>query len=139
MAGSDYISLGNLARAYACAGEADRAKPVYKQAIDLAESQVKVNAKDGAAHLMLAVYNGALGERAAAYKEFSLARTLSPDYAELWFFKAIIDTQFGNKPDALKALEHALALGYSRSEVRTAPEFEPLHSNPAFQALGRAQ
>jgi eukaryotic-like serine/threonine-protein kinase len=139
MAGSDYISLGNLARAYTCAGETDRAKPVYRQAIELADSQVKVNPKDGAAHLMLAVYHAAVGDRSQAYKELAAARTLTPDYAELWFFTAIIGVQFGDRAGALKALEHALALGYSRSEVRTAPEFEPLHTNPDFQALARAQ
>lgn len=139
MAGSDYISLGNLARAYACAGEADRAKPVYRQAIALAESQVKVNPKDGAAHLMLAVYHAGVGDRAAAYKELGTARALSPAYSELWFFAAIIDVQFGDRAGALKALEHALALGYSRSDVRAAPEFEGLHANPEFQALARAQ
>ena len=139
MAGSDYTPLGNLARAYACAGEPDRAKPVYRQAITLAESQVKVNPKDGAAHLMLAVYHAGVGDRSAAYKELNTARALSPDYSELWFFTAIIDAQFGDRDGALKALEHALALGYSRSDVRAAPEFEPLHSNPGFQALARAQ
>ena len=139
MAGSDYISLGNLARAYACGGEMERAKPVYRQAIELANSQVKVNPKDGAAHLMLAVYHGAIGDRAQAYQELGTARKLSPDDAELWFFTAIIDVQSGNRVEALKALEHALALGYSRSEVRTAPEFDPLHTNPDFQALARAQ
>ena len=139
MAGTDHTPLGNLARAYVCAGAPDRAKPVYRQAIALAEAQVKVNPKDGATHLMLAVYHAGVGDHAAAYKELSTARTLSPDYSELWFFTAIIDVQFGNRDGALKALEHALALGYSRSEVRAAPEFEPLHANPAFQALARAQ
>ena len=139
MAGSDYRSLGNLARAYACAGENDRAKPVYRQAIELADAQVKVNPKDSWPHLMLAVYHGAIDDRVVAYKELSTARTLSPDYAELWFFSAIIDVHFGDRAGAMKALEHALALGYSRSEVRTAPEFEPLHTNPDFQALARAQ
>jgi Flp pilus assembly protein TadD len=85
------------------------------------------------------VYHAGVGERAAAYKELNTARALSPDYSELWFFTAIIDVQFGDRDGALKALEHALALGYSRSDVRAAPEFETLHSNPAFQALARAQ
>jgi eukaryotic-like serine/threonine-protein kinase len=138
MSGTDFVSLGNLARAYYWApGKRQQATDLYAAAIRLAQDALGVNPNNADAYLMLANYHAMLGHKPEALRNLQKAKALNSEGAELWFFTAVVENQFGDKAAALKSLEHSLALGYSRSEVRAAVEFDNLHAAPQFQALVR--
>jgi serine/threonine-protein kinase len=136
---AEFVPLGNLARAYYWAGRRPEAADTYKKAASFAQQAAAADPTDPAPRLMLAYYNAMLGERAGAMKYLHASVAANRDDPETWFFSAVVHHQFGERAVALRDLEHALALGYSRSDVRSAPEFAELHSDPHFQALTRAQ
>lgn len=139
MAPGEFSAAGNLARAYYWSGRRNEAGAQYRAAIAAANAALRVDRKNYEASLMLAPYHAMLGETAEAVRWLARAQSLNPNDAESWFWAAIVRNQSGDRAGALSALEKALALGYSRSDVRAAPEFDNLRLDPRYQALVLAQ
>jgi serine/threonine-protein kinase len=135
----DYRTVGNLARAYHWAGKPDLAAQKYRDAIRLAGEALAVNPKDAYPCIALSGYHAMLGNQLQALQYLSRAQQLSRDDGELWFFAAMVHTRFGNQKQALRDIERSVALGYSRSDIRTSPELASLRNLPDFQALVRAE
>jgi len=136
---AEFVPLGNLARAYYWAGRRSEAADTYTKAASYAQQALAADPNDAAPRLMLAYYHAMLGNRAEAQKYLDDAVRANHDDPETWFFSAVVHNQSGDRAVALRDLEHALALGYSRSDVRSAPEFAAMREDPQFQALTRAQ
>ena len=139
IAPGQFVAAGNLARAYYWSGRKSQAQAQYREAIRAAEAVWSVNSKDYDAALMLAAFHAMVGESSEARRWLARAQVLNPGDAEWWYWAAIVHNQSGDRARALSALEKAVALGYSRSDVRSAPELDNLHADPQFQALVRAQ
>ncbi len=139
MGPTDYIAVGNLARGYYWAGKADLSRQKYRDAIRMAKEALAANPKDVDAHMLLAGYFAMLGDKPNARDSLRRARQLHHEDGELWFFAALVHARFGEQLEALRAIERSVALGYSRSDIRTSPEFESLRGNADFDALVRAQ
>ncbi|HEU5452424.1 MAG TPA: protein kinase [Terriglobales bacterium] len=139
IAPGQFVAAGNLARAYYWSGRKPQAQAQYRDAIRAAEAAWRVNPKDYGAALMLAAFHAMVGEPSQAMQWLTRAQALNPNDAEWWYWAAILHNQSGDRVRTLSALEKAVALGYSRSDVRSAPELDNLHSDPHFQALVRAQ
>lgn len=139
MSPTDFISVGNLARAYYWAGKRNEAREKFAEAIRLANVALRVNPRNGDALLLLSFFYAMQGERDNALRTLASARRLGADNPELWYFTAIVQNQLGLRSEAMQSLNQAAALGYSRSEIRTAPELDSLHNLAEFQVLIRAQ
>jgi serine/threonine-protein kinase len=132
----DYISCGNLARAYYWSpGMKDRAAKTYERAIELAEVALQINPRDGDAHVMIANYRAMLGERSPAMSHLQEALSLSPKQPEYMLIAAVVHNRFGEKHEALDWLEKAVKAGYSRAEIQASPELDTLRSEIKFQQI----
>lgn len=132
----EYRACGNLARAYLWApGTRNKAHAMYRQAIDLAREQLRVNPRDADVHVLLASFSAATGARKDALAHIHTALSLLPDDPEFLFYAAIIYNQTGKEAEALDSLDKALARGYSPAQIEATVELDSLRGNPRFQAL----
>jgi tetratricopeptide (TPR) repeat protein len=131
---SDYQTWGNLADAYHFGGDKSKATDSYNKAISMAEEKLKVNPRDTDVLSDLARYWAILGDRAKAldYLDRSL---VGKNDKELLFAAALVYNQLRETGPALEWLSKALAAGYSKSVVSTAPDLDNLHDNPRYLAL----
>ncbi len=127
----DYQGHGNLARAYLWANQQTLARQEYERAIELAQQQLRVNAKDPDANLSLAIYYAMLGQRTDSRNQLDLALALEPKSPETKFWAMVVELRLGNKEKALAWLPDALK--YSPPEVLAVPELDSLHRDPVFQ------
>lgn len=131
-----YLLQGNLADAYRWApGYQAQAPTAFRQAMELAEAELKVNPRDAEVRSSIAVYQAKLGELKQAQASIRTALAEAPDNVNVQFKAAVVYQLAGQREQALQALEQAVRGGYSAVEVRASPEFRALHSHPRFRAL----
>ena len=116
----DYLTWGNLARAYYWAPELRQKAPAaYQRAVALAQDRLQVNPNDTDVRIMLAYYYAMLGERSQSLTSLQQALQASPTNAEFLFWGAVIYNQFGEHEQALEQIEQVIAGDYSMAELRT--------------------
>jgi tetratricopeptide (TPR) repeat protein len=131
-----YQYWGNLADAYRMIpGEANKASAAHKQAVALAEEQLKVNPKDGDVLSSLALNYSRLGNDRQARKYLELTLQASPNNVDALRIACLVHLQAGEKEEAFKWLEKAVHAGYSREQLTTNPELASLRSEPEFARL----
>jgi len=132
----DYVAWGNLGDAqYFAAGKREEAPESYRKAIELAGQQLKVNPSDAGALGRMAIYYAMLEQRDKAEDCLRRALALKPSGPDVWRQAAVVYSRFGRKDETITALRSALAAGLSSAYVRSAPYFDNLDSDPAFQEL----
>jgi serine/threonine-protein kinase len=133
---SDYLVWGNLGDAeYRSPGRRDEATVAYRNAIEQANTRLRVNPRDATALSYRAEYLARLGDRTRAFSDANRAVALSPKDPVLELNRALVNTQFGRTDAALDSIEKAIAGGVTSKMVRDDPSFDPLRSNPRFQKL----
>ena len=136
LAPNNYRVQRNLADAYRWApGLAQKAPPVYRRAIELAQDQLRVNPRDPTVHSILAICWAKLGQKNKALEAIAAARRESPDDVNILFNAAQVYHLAGLRQHALKALAVAVQGGYSLAEVRAEPELAGLRSDPRYQKI----
>ena len=136
---SDYSTWGNLGDSYYYGGDRTSAADVYRKAITMAESQLKVNPRDAGVLGDLASYHSMLGDRSQALAYLDRSLELGHGDKELLLNAAVVYNQLRETGPALEWLSKALAAGYSRSRIETGAPFDNLHDNPQYQALIQAK
>ena len=131
----DFANTGSLARAQYWAGDKDKALVTYRRAIALCEEQLQVNPRNPDVHILMADYFAKVGQKKDALTHLRRALALQPTLPEYRFWAASVQVQLKDKDAALKSLEQAANGHYSISEIRSAPEFQELRSEPRFQAI----
>ncbi len=132
-----YILWGNLGDAHWYAGATrDKAVQAWKQAVQLADQQLKKSAADAVMLSDLAAYHAKLGNRTEAEASISRALKYEPGNARIHYQASLAYALLKDNERALAELEKA-APGYSNCEIRAAPELEELHSDPRFEDLLR--
>ncbi|HEY4931075.1 MAG TPA: tetratricopeptide repeat protein [Terriglobales bacterium] len=132
----EFMNWGNLGDAlFWSPGRRPESAGPYKRAIELARAKLQVNPKDFTAHAYLAQYSAMLGDKPTATSEIRQALQLSSDDPDALFRAALIYNQLGDRKQTLSWLDKAVHAHFSRSTIRDTPDFEPLHSDPAFTAL----
>lgn len=131
-----YQYWGNLADAYRMIpGKTVEANAAYKQAVLLAEEQLKVNPKDLDVLSSLALNYSRLGNGGQARKYLDQILQASPKNVDVLRIACLIHLEAGDKKASLSWLEKAVRAGYSREQLAANPELASLRSQPEFVRL----
>jgi len=129
---------GNLADAYRMIpGDASKAAAAYRQAIHLAEIQLKVNPDDADVLGSLAHYYSRTNEVARARKYLEKALKADPQNVDVLLIACLVHLEAGERQEALLWLQKAVTAGYAKEQLLADPELTSLHSDPQFDRIAR--
>ena len=133
---NDYRLWRNLGDAYYWApGRRAQAPDAYRQAIALADEDLKVNPRDTQALGMLAISSAMIGQRAHALAALAKGLKAGPRDPDLLLAAALVHNSLGRNAETLKWLEKAHAAGISVTKIQDTPDFDHLHRDPRFRSL----
>jgi serine/threonine-protein kinase len=136
LAPKNYLYWSNLGDTYKWIPGADaRAAAAYDRAIQLADSDLKVNPADVGVRSRLAVCLAKRGQVARADKEMAASLQRDPQNPTLMFKAALVANATHRETEALQWLDRALRAGYSRSEVSKERDLENLRDGRLEQLL----
>jgi tetratricopeptide (TPR) repeat protein/TolB-like protein/predicted Ser/Thr protein kinase len=131
-----YDYWGNLADAYRMIrGEANKAGTAYKQAISLAENQLRVNPSDTDVLSSLALWHSRIGDAVGARRYLGTALQANPNDADILRIACLVHLEAGEKQESLTWLEKSVHAGYPREQLIANPELASLRSEPEFSRL----
>lgn len=125
----------NLGDALSRLGQRAAALAAYRQAVSLAESDLKINPRDPMTLASIAVYLEKAGRDPEARVRLQRALALAPKDNRVLHRAAVVHALAGRTADALAALRQAIELGYSVTAASEDDEFESIRRTPAFTAL----
>jgi tetratricopeptide (TPR) repeat protein len=133
---NEYRIWGNLGDAYWLAGLPQaQAVEAWTKAASLARAQLARTPSDMRVLATLAKYEAKLGQKADAVRDIQDAVRRDPASAAVRFQAAQTLALAGRPDDALNEIAKALELKFPVTELREAPELEPLRKLPRFQQL----
>jgi Flp pilus assembly protein TadD len=128
----------NLGDAMAAGHDAAGARSAYLRSLDLATTQLKVNAKDAESLSLVALVEAKLGRPADARVHIASALALATDgNSTVSYRDAAIRALAGEPEQALEALTKAMDLGYSAAMAAHDPDLQILRDRPQFAELVR--
>jgi len=133
-----YDYWGNLADGYRMIpGQSVNAAAAYKQAIHLAEMQLKINPNDSDVLGSLASYYARTNDsfRAKTYLDNALKQ--KPHDVDVLRIACLVYLEAGNRQEAMRWLQKAVSVGYAREQLLANPELNSLHSDPQFERLAK--
>ncbi len=116
----------DLADAYAWSGNGTKAAAHYREALTLSEARLKVNPQDLDALMVAAYGSAALGSKDAAVKYLNGALQHAPEDAEVNYYAARVYARNGDAATARTWAQKALAHGYSKADIGSAPDLKNL-------------
>jgi tetratricopeptide (TPR) repeat protein len=132
------LTWGNLADAYyQVPDKRQKAMDAYREAIRLADEDLRVNPRDSLTWAFRATYMAMLDKKQDALASLQKAESLAPASPKVEFRGALVYNHFGDKERTIQCLRKALGAGLSTSEITTIPDFDHLRGDPAFQAILR--
>jgi serine/threonine protein kinase/tetratricopeptide (TPR) repeat protein len=133
-----YDYWGNLADGYRMIpGESGNAIAAYNQAINLAEMQLKINPLDSYVLSLLATYYARTNDPSRARKYLDKALKEKPEDVDVLRIACLVYLEAGNRQEAMRWLQKAVAAGYPREQLLANPELASLHSDPQFGRLAK--
>jgi serine/threonine-protein kinase len=131
-----YDYWGNLADAYRMIpSESEKASMTYKQAISLADKQLKVNPSDTDVLSSLALWHSRIGDAVEARRFLGAALRASPNDVDILRIACLVHLEAGEKKESINWLEKAVRAGYPREQLVANPELSSLRSQPNFARL----
>jgi tetratricopeptide (TPR) repeat protein/predicted Ser/Thr protein kinase len=109
----------------------------YRQAIAIAQEDLRVNPNDSSSYGILAICHAMLAEKKAALDALRRGLHLTPADPSLLFQAALVHNQFGQSNEAIDCLKKARTAGYSQVRIRDYPNFDSLWANPRSQEILR--
>ncbi|HEV2420281.1 MAG TPA: tetratricopeptide repeat protein [Candidatus Acidoferrales bacterium] len=125
----------NLADAYRWAGQQDKAKQTYQQAITLGYKELQTNPQSNSTMAQIALSYAKIGDAQHADSFISRARASAKNNVDYIYDQAEIEAILNRQDAALKALREALEKHYSVDYASGDQELENLQANPKFLAL----
>ena len=134
---TDFAIWEVLGDSYYYAENRQSAVEAYRNALALAEQQLKMNGSDSYALASVAYYYAMLGQEAKAREFLDRALHFGHTDKELLYKAAQVYNQLHETGPALEFLSKALKVGYSHSLIAMAVNFDNLHDNPRYRDLMR--
>jgi len=125
----------NLADAYRWAGQQDKAKQTYQQAISLGYKELQTNPQSALTMAQIALSYAKIGDAVQAEKFISRARSLANNNVDYIYDQAEIEAILNRQDAALKVLREAFEKHYPADYASGDQELETLQNNPKFTAL----
>jgi eukaryotic-like serine/threonine-protein kinase len=133
---TNFFIWGNLGDAYWLAKQnPQRAREAWLRAASIVEGRLTGKPADAERLGLLGEYFAKAGLREAAVSRIESALTFAPASATVLYQSAMTYALLGQQDKAFTQLEAAIKNGYTRNEIRSAPELEPLRTDPRFQLL----
>jgi len=123
---------------YWAAGLRNESATAYQKCSGIASQELVTNPNDSFALGILAICQAMLGQKKPALDALSRGFQLAPSDPFLMFQAALVHNQFGQPDETLRWLSKCRSVGYPLNKIRDYPNFQPLRSDPRFQALLRA-
>ncbi|MCX6606198.1 MAG: protein kinase [Acidobacteria bacterium] len=131
---NDYKALGNLGDAYWLSGHVpERSRQAWQQALAIVQKRSSAKPTDAELLVTQALYQSKVGDTAAATAAIAKAVLLAPESATVHYIAALAYATAKLDPLALDEIRTAARQGYSRDEIRRAPEFSRYQELPAFE------
>lgn len=137
--GRNYLIWVNLGAArYWAPGERPRARAAYLKAVELAETERRVNPRDAHVLADLADSYSVLGERAKALQAIAAVERMEAKDSLTLYTVASAYEQMGDRDRALVWLGKAIAAGQDRESIERSPWLEALRKDTRFVQLMRS-
>ncbi len=114
----------DLADAYAWSGQSGKAEGHYREALQLSQELVKVNARDLNALMVAAYCAAALGDRGNALEYLNSALQHAPEDSEVNYYAARVYARLGDEGAARDWVGRAIGHGYSKADIDSAPDMK---------------
>lgn len=125
----------NLGDALRRLGRPVAARAAYLEAMRLLDVDLSVNPRDAHTLAAWAVYAAKAGEHQKAQARLTEAQRLAPDDIQVHYRAAVVHA-IGKRPgEAVRALERAVAGGYSTLSIAKEEDFESLRTRAEFLQL----
>jgi tetratricopeptide (TPR) repeat protein len=125
----------NLADSLWLNGDRSEARKEYEAAITLATQALAVNPKATRSRSLIAFCHAKLGRVDSARALIVEIEKQAPGDSDAAYKHAVIEALAGQPAAAVKHLERALTLGYSRSIAESDRDLDSIRSLPAYQSL----
>jgi eukaryotic-like serine/threonine-protein kinase len=132
---NDTAMVVNLADAYRYAGQQDKARDTYQQAISVGFKGLQTNPKDAEIMAQVALSYAKTGNAAQAQDFIKRARAADPNNVNYVYDDAVTKALSGKTTEALRSLQEALEKRYPAEFAAGDPELNSLQKDPQFSAL----
>jgi serine/threonine protein kinase/tetratricopeptide (TPR) repeat protein len=132
---NDTAMVVNLADAYRYAGQQDKARNTYQQAISVGFKGLQTNPKDAEIMAQVALSYAKIGNSAQAQDFIKRARAEDVNNVNYVYDDAVIKALSGKTAEALRSLQEALEKHYPAEFAAGDPELNSLRREPQFSAL----
>lgn len=119
-------------------GEEQQSVLAYRKAIELADSEYRINPTSWDTVIRLAVYYAHDGQEQKAQEMLARALELSSD-STVFYFAAIVALELGDRERSLQYVDRSLESGFSKTLILEDPDLEEFHGDKEFDALMAAQ
>jgi tetratricopeptide (TPR) repeat protein len=132
---NSHVTHRNLGDALRRLGRQEQTRRAYRQAVALAEEQLKINPKSAGTVASLAVYHAKLGDFESADRFREQALALEDDDTQVLYDAAVVLALQRRRDEAVQLLQRAVSAGYSRTIIAEDEDFASLGDLEAFQQL----
>ncbi len=125
----DHRLWGNLADAMRFHGKPDDARDAYRQALELADSELAINPKHAVNQALAAYYAIQLGDGERARNGIAAALPEGDGDPYVHYYVALTEIGLGDSPKAVQHVRRAQELGYPNAMLKAAPELGDLRKS----------
>jgi serine/threonine protein kinase/tetratricopeptide (TPR) repeat protein len=132
---NDTQTMVNLADAYRGAGQQDKARTTYQQAISVGFKELQTNPQNADVKAEIALSYAKVGNASEAQNFIRQARAIDKTNVSYIYYEAEIDALLGRSTDALKLLREALEKHFPAEFAAGDEDLKNLEGNPEFTGL----
>jgi tetratricopeptide (TPR) repeat protein/TolB-like protein len=132
---NDTQTMVNLADAYRGAGQQEKARATYQQAIAVGFKELQTNPQDTEVMAEVSLSYAKIGNASEADRFIRQARGIDKSNVNYIYYEAQIDALLGRPTEALKSLREAFEKHYPAEYAAADEDLRNLNGNPEFVSL----